>query len=452
MPTNARAPLTLLLLAVGCYGTPRTAHHDGGAGAPGAGGLSGVGGAAGTGGAAGSGGTGGAAGTGGNAVAAGSSGSAGAAGSGGGAGTAGVASTGGIGAVGGTVAVAGSRGNGGSVAGGGGVSGAAGASGGRAGSGPGGESGAPAGAGGSAGSGTVFLSGPCVVRTADSSLEVLARASDGNIYRRAFDGTTWNQWARLVGLGETTDARSDLDCSATGQGNVHIVATGLTVPGALLHAFGSGTSYNRFARELSDKLFDPSPSIAITPTRQFIGGTSYGSPALHQSGDPSVASDLTPITTQTTDLLSSADIASQSTGASGLLHFAAFDVTGALAIYPWVNDSSGYSWRAAVTIPPPTGTFAFSPAICTESGGWGIYSVNVAAVTGAKLWFAQSDSITTPFSTWRQVADNVASSPDCAIGGPDSIAHIVILNAAGAVIDVHGKGTNWVTTDLGYPR
>ena len=109
-------------------------------------------------------------------------------------------------------------------------------------------------------------------------------------------------------------------------------------------------------------------------------------------------------------------------------------------------------WNAPVKIPAPTGTFSFSPTICTENGGWGVLSVNVATVAAGKLWYARSDSSTSPFSSWMKIGDDVASAPDCAISGPDSIAHIVLLSSTGSVLDVHGKGANWVTTDLGFPR
>jgi hypothetical protein len=291
-----------------------------------------------------------------------------------------------------------------------------------------------------------------VARTEESSVEVFARASDGNIYRRPYDGSTWGKWAPLAGLGETTDARSDLDCSATGPGDVHIVATGLNPIGALLHAFGTGTTYNRFAREASGKLFDPGPSITITGARSYLGGIAFSYPALFQSGDPSVPSELTPITTQMTDLRSGPDIAAQSAASTGFAHFAAFDLGGALSIHYWVNNASGFYWADPITFSPPTGAFSFSPTICTESGGWGVSSVNVAAVAAGKLWYKRSDSISSSFSSWTQIGNDVASSPDCAIGGPDSIAHIVVLSSTGTVLDVHGKGASWVTTDLGPPR
>jgi hypothetical protein len=56
-----------------------------------------------------------------------------------------------------------------------------------------------------------------------------------------------------------------------------------------------------------------------------------------------------------------------------------------------------------------------------------------------------------PFSPWTMVATDVASSPDCAVVGSDSIVHVVTLSSRGTVLDVNGKGTTWVATDLGLP-
>src|SRR4030095_12867362 len=103
-----------------------------------------------------------------------------------------------------------------------------------------------------------------------------------------------------------------------------------------------------------------------------------------------------------------------------------------------------------VKLAPPIGSFTFSPAICTENGSFGVYSVNVVAVAGGQLWYAKTDSIISPFSSWAMIANDAATSPDCAVaGGPDSIVHVVTLSAAGTVLDVNGKGSSWVVTDLG---
>jgi len=349
-------------------------------------------------------------------------------------------STGGRGGTGGQAGTSGGTGGAGGPAGtSGGMGGQAGTSG----------SGGAGGSGGTASSGIVFVSGPCVVGTDSTRLEAFGRGSDGNIYRRPYDGNNWGTWEPLLGLGETIDARSDVDCTAA-SATVHIVATGLNPVGAFLHTFGVGTSYNRFMRELAGSVFDPSPSI--TAQGGTIGAFAFTWPALHQFSDPFTPQELTPITTQTGSFRSGPDIAIQPSGGTGITYFVAVDDTGAIAIYYWVINSGGFHWADPVKLAPPTGSFAFSPTICTENNGFGISSVNIAAVAGGKLWFARANAIDSPFSAWMQINDNVASAPDCAIGGPESIAHVVTLSPSGTVLDVHGKGTSWVVTDLGRAR
>jgi hypothetical protein len=283
------------------------------------------------------------------------------------------------------------------------------------------------------------------------SVEVFARASDGSIYRRPYDGSTWTNWSVLVGLGETTDVRSDLDCSVSADGKaVHIVATGLNPVGALLHSFGFGNTYNRFTREVGGQVFDPSP--AISAPIQAFGAVFGGWPKVYQLGDQTLPQELSPVTTFIGSFSSAPDIANQPVGGSGLIFFAGFEETGELSIYPWMVSSGGARWIDPVKLKAPSGAFAFSPTICTENGGWGSLSVNVAAVSGGKLWYARTDSITSPFSSWTKVNDEVASSPDCSAGGPESVIHVVALSAKGTVLDIHGKGTNWATTDLGRPQ
>jgi hypothetical protein len=466
MANNALASLTLLFLVAGCYGTPRTAHHDGGAGAPGTGGISGVGG---------------------RAVAAGSSGSAGAAGSGGGAGTAGAGGSPGVGGISGTPGNGGTGGGAGAgaasggigapVAGSGGIPGVAGIGGTSGGSGQGGSPDKPGNGGSTAGSGTgggagkagngagagttgglaggngaetVFVSGPCIVRTGDVSTEAFGRAADGSIYRRAYDGSIWGKWAKLVGLGETTDARSDLDCSATGDGKaIHIVATGLNPPGAFLHSFGAANTYNRFVREFGNELFDPSPAIATSSN--MFAATTGGSAKLYQTLDQSLPQQLTPISTLNGYFLSAPDVDVQPTGASAVTYFVGVDDTHQLAINRWTINSGGYSWAEPIRLPPPGASFDFNPSVCTEKGTWGSLSVNIAAVSGGKLWMTSTASIATPFPGWTKISDDAASSPDCAVGGPDGVIDVAVLSSTGAILDIRGKGTTWATTNLGLP-
>jgi hypothetical protein len=357
-------------------------------------------------------------------------------------------------------------GTGGATAGTGGATGGAGGATGGATAGTGGAiggtgGGAGAGTAGTGGSGTggtapMFVGGPCAVTPDLTAVEVFARSSEGRLLRRAYDGSNWGSWANLPALsGSMIDARSDLDCSSAG-GTVHLVATGLNPVGALLHAFGSGTTYNPFVRELASLSVAPGPSIAVASDIQyFLGALGIGAtfPVLYEIGtDTASPREITPITTQTDSFRSGPDIAIQPAGGSGLRYFAAFDTAGVLAINYNVINSGGASWAQPVKLSPPLGTFSFSPAICTENGGFGVSSVNVVAVAGGRLWYARTSSITSPFSSWTMIAMEAASSPDCVVaGGPGSIVHVVTLSAAGTVLDINGKGTSWVATDLGSP-
>ena len=329
-----------------------------------------------------------------------------------------------------------------------------GASSGASGSGTGGPGGSGAG-GATGGSTPIFVGGPCIATPDHIVFEVFGRVSDGGVYRRPYDGTDWGTWSKLSALDATLiDARSDLDCSASTT-SIHIVATGANPVGAFLHAFGFGTAYNPFFRELTSETFGPGASIAdVDDSRYTLAALGSGStfPAIYEIGDSATPKELTPISTQIDSFRSTPDVAKQSSGASGLTFFAAFDYSGALAIYPHVISSGGAAWTDPVKLQSPAGAFAFSPAICVETGSFGIYSVNVAAVAGGQLWYARTSTITSPFSSWTPIAPAPASSPECTVVGSDSIVHVVVLSDAGSVIDVNGKGTGWVATDLGAPR
>jgi hypothetical protein len=297
------------------------------------------------------------------------------------------------GSAGGQAGTGGGSGSAGSAAGqagsGGSGSGRAGSAGGQAGTGGGAGSGGGAtglagtvGSGGSTGgSNLVFVGGPCVTTPDRTAIEVLARSSDGRILRRANDGANWGNWSNLPALDATMiDARSDLDCSAT-LTTVQVVASGLNPVGAVLRAFGFGTAYNPFARELPGLTFAPGPSIAQAQDGAFFVGVS--APGLFQLDDgTSVPKELTPITNQTDPFRSGPDIAIQPTPSMGFHYFAAFDATGALAIYYYVTSSSPAYWGNPVKLLPPDGSFAFTPSICTENGSYGVFSVNVVAVAG----------------------------------------------------------------------
>jgi hypothetical protein len=376
----------------------------------------------------------------------------GTAGSGGGAGigTGGVA--GGVGGTGGSVGGQ-SGGAGGASGSGGGPAGASGSSGGQAGTG--GTPTAGTGGSGAGGSNVVFVGGPCVVTPDRTGIEVFGRTSDGRILRRAFDGANWGGWTNLIALdGRMIDARSDLDCSPSA-GSVHIVATGLSPVGSFLHAFGSGTTYNSFVRELGSLNVAPGPSIAIaSDTNYYLGAFGLGAtfPVLYEiGGEMPPMHELTPITTEAAPVRAGPDIAIQPAGASLIRYFAVFDSNGVLAIYYHVVNSGGAYWAQPVKLSAPIGTFTFSPTICTENGGFGVSSVNVVAAAGGQLWYSRSSSITSSFSSWMPIAADPASSPDCAVIGAQSLVHVVTTSATGTVVDVTGMESSWVVTNLGSP-
>ncbi len=310
------------------------------------------------------------------------------------------------------------------------------------------------GRGGTAGVARAFVGGPCVVTPDRTSVEVFARASDGHIYRRAFDGSNWSAWTSLAALdGAKIDARSDLDCGASTD-TVHIVATGVMPAGSFQHAFGFGTTYNPFFRELDPKAFGLSPSVTLFNNNEYLlAGFEFGAlPTLHSLVVGSNPEMLTPISTLAETFTSAADIALQP-GGSTLTYFAAFDITGALAIYSHSRSSGGPVWHQPVKIAPPAAnSFSFSPTVCTETGAFGVYSLNVAAVAGGKLWFsgARSPDALSASSSWTQISTDAASSPDCTVAGAgQSTVHVVALSSAGTVVDVYGSGLTWVVADLG---
>jgi len=328
---------------------------------------------------------------------------------------------------------------------------------GQAGSGAGGITGtgtAGTGANGAGGSVPAFVGGPCVVTILGSAnVEVFARTASA-VFHRNFDGRTWSSWATLAGLDATLiDARSDLDCGAS-LDTIHIVAAGLNPVGALEHAFGFGTSYNPFGRELAPRLVTQSPSVALLSNRAiYFGWAASGqSPGLVYAETGSGGVDLTPIPSLTNNFVSAADISPQ----LNALFFAAFDSDGKLAIYRHNMSSGGAMWIDSTKIESP-GFFAFGPSICAESGLSGSFSINVAAVTGHDLWFSGTDRASgwPQFSTWTKISSDAASSPDCAVlrenPGLDPIIHVVMLTSRGTVTDLVGNGTSWATTDLGSP-
>ena len=235
-----------------------------------------------------------------------------------------------------------------------------------------------------------------------------------------------------------------------------MVATGLNPIGAFLHTFGTGTIYNPFFQEFPSLAIAPGPSIfAAGDTHYYLGALASGAtfPALFEiGGTPTTPKEFTPITTEAGSFRSGPDIALQPAGGSGLLYLAAFDTAGMLAVHYNVMNSGGASWADPVRLSAPVGTFAFSPTICTENGGFGVSSVNLAVAAGGQLWYSRTSSITAAFSSWTPIADAPASSPDCFVTGAQSVVHVVTLTAAGTLREVSGNGTAWTVTDLGSPR
>jgi hypothetical protein len=123
-----------------------------------------------------------------------------------------------------------------------------------------------------------------------------------------------------------------------------------------------------------------------------------------------------------------------------------------LSVYYNVMNSGGANWAEPVRLSAPVGTFAFSPTICTENGGFGVSSVNLVAAAGGQLWHSRTSLITAAFSSWTPIADGPASSPDCVVTGDQGIVHVVTLSAAGTLREVSGNGAAWAVTDLGSPR
>ena len=247
------------------------------------------------------------------------------------------------------------------------------------------------------------------------------------------------------------DARSDLDCAATPD-TIHIAATGVSPPGALEHAFGFARSYNPFVREFSAIAVAQSPSI--TGGGRYWGWSGPGQPAAlwrHDPGYPDV--EYTPITSLTDNLVSAADISQQ---VNSVL-MAAYDSPGTLVINAHSESSGGSVWLdPPLKLAAPDGVFSYSPTICAESGTSGSYSVNVVAVAANQLWFANTPRTgALNFSNWTLISNTPESSPDCAVLRPtpdvDAIIHVVLLSGGGTVVELLGNGTNWVTTDLGFP-
>ena len=314
--------------------------------------------------------------------------------------------------------------------------------------GAGGTVGGTGGVTGSAGSNAAFSGGPCVTSTDSISVETFARGVDQRIHRRVFSNARWGAWADIQGLDATSiDARSDLDCAAVSDA-VHLVASGTKPVGAILHAFGFGTSYNPFLRELPSAAFSPSPSITIVGGgASFRVGAGLPYPEVYDvdlNGDFQFR--LTPITTQTSPITSGLDLATE----VNTTLLVAYEGSATLALHRVSRSSGGASWFDPIVLPAPvSGGYSLTPTICVENNQMGGYVHHVVVVAAGNLWHAAADWSSNVFSTWERVSQQeIASSPDCASTSNGTV-HIVALGPTGTVLDVSGKTGSWSVTDLG---
>jgi hypothetical protein len=313
-----------------------------------------------------------------------------------------------------------------------------------------------------------FRGGPCVVSSDQAAIEVFARGNDSSIYRRVVTADSTGSWGKLTDLdGTLLDNRTDLDCSAN-PATVHIVALGaqtVSFPaGSFLHAYGTGTSYNPFFRELAANTFDPSPSITLLasgrPNNWRIGATSLSVLYIGEVDNGTYSSLNTPL--PGLPFKSSADLGYMPGSTNDKTLVAAFDTDGSLAIHRYVISSEPAAWmNPPAQLPAPTGrSYQYSPTICQgmgqASGAPGAFHVYVFAVAGDTLWSSYtSDSslmASTDFSGWASVGNTASTAPDCAVTS-DNVVHVVTLGSSGSVLLYEGSpfnGTPWtLKQDLG---
>src|SRR6185312_1879162 len=277
-----------------------------------------------------------------------------------------------------------------------------------------------------------FRTGPCVTTPDATTTVVFALGSDEKIHQKsASNGTTFGSWTTLSLDASVLDARSDLDCSANGD-VTHITATGSNPVGAFMHATGSGSTFNPFFRELTTETFSP-PGASI---KAYPQGNSYLIGAVDALPNPydvqgSTYTSLQPISTYTTDIRSAIDVGDQSFGGGAVRIVVGLDSSGKFDVYNNQIDSGGARWFDPIILSPPSGTtFQYSPTVCV------VYDAYDPSGSGG------------PFTSWEKAGTGAASAVDCTMLG-DGTIHIVTLNSAGHVLDVHGKPGAWTTSDLG---
>jgi hypothetical protein len=241
-----------------------------------------------------------------------------------------------------------------------------------------------------------------------------------------------------------------LDCAGLGS-SFHIVASGLNPLGALLHAVGSDSTYNAFARELGK--LPGTGTLATSPTIAGFGtdlllGARIGSSLISGS---LAGTEFTSFGDSADNTISSTPDVAGSTagGATANAIFVAFDSPSSLLIQIYVVGASS-GWRESGHLTAPNSTsFVYSPTICTGNYQ-GTDTTYLAAVAGNKLWFTTSTRTRDGYAPWALVSDDVASAPDCAISNENEL-NIVALNKRGGVTLHKGSnsGASWVSSDLG---
>jgi hypothetical protein len=313
----------------------------------------------------------------------------------------------------------------------------------------GGNSGSDGGSG-DAGVTTRYRGGPCIASPENTTVEVFARGNDQQIYRRVIAGADLGAWAALTDLdGTAVDNRSDLDCGGNAT-SIHIAALGTQPSGSFIHAIGFGTTYNDFARELTDYVFIPSPSVAVGFSDYLLAGIT-GAYVHVTNNYGTSAVDMLP-ENPTNFPWSGLDTAKLATRSSVSNYLAVFDATAQLVLYENRSQSGGAVWVAPVRFSPPQNNqYEHAPTICTfyEGSTTNEGHVHLAVTAGGKLWHTTRPLSGTSYPAWQLLADaGVSSAPDCVVT-TDGVLHVVALDTTGGVLDVHGSAATFVVSELG---
>jgi hypothetical protein len=300
-----------------------------------------------------------------------------------------------------------------------------------------------------------FRAGPCVVTTAPDIIEVLARGAS-QIYRRPVGGTEPSNWAAIPDLDASIiDNRSDLDCM-NGYHAIHVVASGRTPLGSILHATGTGTVYNPFVRVLTDRTMDPSPSIWTNSSDSFIIGAT-NSPVLFAGEVTSgvVANWNAPYGGVNDNIKSGPDIAIRASAGNSSTIFAAFDDINFLNAHYYLQSSAPAYWyeKVLAIAPPSSTTFTFSPSVCVGNYHGLNTTYFVATTQDHKLWIRTATGLEfeSLSAAWQQLSDDAYSAPDCVVSNYGEDVNVVVRTQRDTVM-LHkgtGKGTSWISSELG---